>query len=291
LSPLTKILIVLLTVSAILLCGVVVAYVGSATDYKQKSEEYSRDLQSARQRQNSANEELKLKKGQFEQAELRLEQQIASLKSELTKVQADLAAAERARTSLQDEIARAQATSTAANQTYAEQGRLLESTLAELDKARTDSVKLKKELDETSNTLIQKMAVLDTLEKKIRGFEQEIAELQGRLSTPLIGMGKQPAPATTVVPATSTTAVRQTLPVRSIDLNGLVTAVDIKNSMASISLGSVDGVREGMRFHVTRADKFICDILIISVDVEESVGVLELVEYQPQVGDHATTNL
>ncbi len=81
------------------------------------------------------------------------------------------------------------------------------------------------------------------------------------------------------------------MPVQSIDLKGLIKAVDMKNSMASISLGSVDGVREGMRFHVTRGDNFICDIMIISIDIEEAVGVLELVESQPQIGDHVTTNL
>jgi septal ring factor EnvC (AmiA/AmiB activator) len=279
----------LLTVSSILLCGIVVAYVGSATDYKQKSDEYRTQMQSAKEMQNKASEELKQSKDKFEQAELKLEQQIATLKSDLNKAQTDLAAAEREKARLLDETARAQSSSTAATKTYAEQGKLLESTLAELDKARTDGVKLKKELDETTNTLIQKMAIIDTLEKKLRELQQTTAEFQSRLSTPLISMGQQPAPAAVVTPQTA--AAKTVEPSSNIDLNGLVTAVDMKNSMASISLGSVDGVREGMRFHVTRADNFICDIMIISVDVEESVGVLELVEYQPQVGDHATTNL
>ena len=61
--------------------------------------------------------------------------------------------------------------------------------------------------------------------------------------------------------------------------------------MASVSVGAVDGVREGMKFHVTRGDEFICDILIIDVDTEEAVGVLELVQQQLRVGDNASTNL
>jgi hypothetical protein len=61
--------------------------------------------------------------------------------------------------------------------------------------------------------------------------------------------------------------------------------------MASISIGSVDGVKENMKFHATRGDEFVCDILIISVEPETAVGVLELVQKQPQAGDIVTTDL
>jgi len=46
-----------------------------------------------------------------------------------------------------------------------------------------------------------------------------------------------------------------------------------------------------MKFHVTRGDEFICDIIITEVDTEEAVGVLDLVVQQPRVGDNAATNL
>jgi hypothetical protein len=70
-----------------------------------------------------------------------------------------------------------------------------------------------------------------------------------------------------------------------------VSAVDLKNKMASISIGSADGVKDGMKFHVTRGDKFICDILIIDTDTEEAVGALELMQEQPKAGDTVSTNL
>ena len=49
-----------------------------------------------------------------------------------------------------------------------------------------------------------------------------------------------------------------------------------------------------MKFHVTRGNDFICDILIIDVDAEEAAGIIELMEVtqkQPKKGDKATTNL
>ena len=38
--------------------------------------------------------------------------------------------------------------------------------------------------------------------------------------------------------------------------------------MASVSVGKTEGVKEGMKFHVTRGDEFICDIQIIDVEAE-----------------------
>ena len=67
--------------------------------------------------------------------------------------------------------------------------------------------------------------------------------------------------------------------------------MDLKNSLASISLGKADNVKEGMKFYVTRGDKFICEILIIDIDAEQAVGVLERVQQQPRVGDNVSTNL
>ena len=46
-----------------------------------------------------------------------------------------------------------------------------------------------------------------------------------------------------------------------------------------------------MKFCVYRGDEYICDILIITVDSKESVGVLELVQQEPKVGDKVSTNL
>jgi hypothetical protein len=64
--------------------------------------------------------------------------------------------------------------------------------------------------------------------------------------------------------------------------------------MAEISLGSAHGVKESMKFHVTRGDQFICDVLILDVDTEKAVGILELVQPAtggPKVGDNVSTSL
>jgi hypothetical protein len=134
------------------------------------------------------------------------------------------------------------------------------------------------------------MAIIETLEARAKRLIEEKTELQNRLDRFLQPLGKVAA---VPVPITPEKAVaRPAKPaVEDIALQGLVTAVDLKNSMASISIGTADGVKEGMKFHVIRGDEFICDILIIDIDAEEAVGILELVQKQPKVGDNVSTNL
>jgi hypothetical protein len=44
-----------------------------------------------------------------------------------------------------------------------------------------------------------------------------------------------------------------------------------------------------MVFHVTRGDRFVCDVIITNVDINRSAGTLDLVVQQPQVNDIAST--
>ena len=70
--------------------------------------------------------------------------------------------------------------------------------------------------------------------------------------------------------------------------------MDLENSLAEISIGAASGVKQNMTFHVTRADKFICDIVILDVEPEKAIGTLELMDVtkeQPKAGDNASTNL
>ena len=70
-----------------------------------------------------------------------------------------------------------------------------------------------------------------------------------------------------------------------------MTQVDLKNSLAVISIGAADGVKEKMRFYVTRGDAFICEILILDVDAERAVGFLERVQTPPKVRDSVSSNI
>ena len=289
-STLTKILIVLLTLSSIFLCGIVVTYVANADNYRQKYNDIRTDKDSLSKKAKNLTKQVNEKIEQKRLLEDKLSSEIASLKVEIGKLQADLDNAEREKAVLLQKVNNWTSIVQDFRETNDDQGRLLEETLDELKKVQAEQIKDRKELNETTVALVEKMAIIETLEARAKRLIEEKTELQNRLDRFLQPLGKVAA---VPVPITPEKAVaRPAKPaVEDIALQGLVTAVDLKNSMASISIGTADGVKEGMKFHVIRGDEFICDILIIDIDAEEAVGILELVQKQPKVGDNVSTNL
>jgi len=171
--------------------------------------------------------------------------------------------------------------------------KLAKDALTERDLKEAELIKQGKELKDTTAALMENMAIVTQLQDESKRLLEEKTELQDKLDMYLRQYGKaiaEPMPVTAVKEA-----VRLTPPTKDIDLNGSITEVDLKNLLAEVSIGAANGVKEGMRFHLTRGDKFICDIVILDVWPEKAVGWLELLQDQPQdqpqVNDRVSTNL
>lgn len=291
-STLTKALIVLLTVASIFLCGIVVTYVASAENYRQKYNNLRTERDAAVENAGSAKEQLNNTVAQADRDKAKLNEAIASLQRQLNDVGAKLDAAEREKALLLQKVDSWTSITKAFYETNDKQGQLLKNTLDELNKVQAELIKERTDLKETTSTLIEKMAIITMLADKSKHLLEEKTELQDKLDQVLRQYGKTvPAP----TPVTPIKDKARVVPVtRDIELKGQVTAVDPKNSMAEISIGSADGVRESMKFHVTRGDQFVCDILILDVDAEKAVGSMELVQSAtggPKVGDSVSTSL
>jgi septal ring factor EnvC (AmiA/AmiB activator) len=290
LSTLTKILIVLLTIASIFLCGIVVTYVANADNYRDKYTKQKSERDGLKEKTDSLTEQLNNKIAEKNALEDKLSREIAALNKQITTLQDDLKKVNDENKILVQRVTDMASVVETSSQTTGTQGQLLKETLAELNTLQAQQIKLSAQLDDTSETLLEKLAIIQTLETEKKRLTEEKLELQGRLGKILQPTGKTPAPVTPVTPQKD---VARPAPViaKDIALKGLVSAVDLKNKMASISIGSADGVKDGMKFHVTRGDKFICDILIIDTDTEEAVGALELMQEQPKAGDTVSTNL
>ena len=289
-STLTKILIVLLTLSSIFLCGIVVTYVGNADSYRQKYEDLKADRDSLSKKVNHLTEQVNDEVKQRGQVEEKLNSEVAALNVEISELESNIENVEREKAALLQKVTSWTSLVEDFTKTNQNQGSLLQNTLDELDKLRSEEIKNRKELNETTSALVEKMAIIESLEAETKRLFEEKSELQSRLDQTLQPYGKTSAAPVAVTPKIST--VQAAMPMSSdIGLQGLVTGVDLKNSMVSISVGKADGVKEGMKFHVTRGDDFLCDVLIIDADSDEAVGVLDLVQQQPQIGDNVSTNL
>ena len=289
-STLTKVLIVLLTVFSLFLCGIVVTYVANADNYQQLYSDTRTRLQSAQAREEAAQEQLKKTTEDAELQHKQLEDQLSALNIKITELQAQLDDAERKKAQLQERTDRWAAVTEDFNKTNDQQLQWLKTTRAELERLRQEQIKERAQLDETTTAVVEKMAIITTLEDKNRNLLEENKDLENKLNQLLRQYGKAIISAEPVTPRKAA-AVPTPTPTRDIGLNGVVRALDLKHSLAEISIGSVNGVKQDMKFHVTRGDKFICDILILDVQPEKSVGILETIQEPPSVGDRVSTNL
>lgn len=289
-STLTKILIVLLTLSSIFLCGIVVTYVANADSYRQKYESLKADKDSLSKKVEALTKQVNDSLEQKNQLENKLNSEITSLKAKSSELQTNFDNAEREKAALLQKVDSWTSITKNFYETNDKQGQLLKNTLDELNKIQAEQINQRKELNETTATLVEKMAIIETLQAENKRLSEEKVELQNRLDKYLQPVGKTAAAAVPVTPKKDI-ARPATPEMKDIALQGTITAVDSKNSMATISIGTADGVKEGMKFHVTRNNEFLCDILIIDVDAEKAVGAIELVQKQPQVGDTVSTNL
>ena len=291
-STLTKILIVLLTIAAIFLCGIVVTYVANADNYKQKYDSLQVRFQSEQQKKTSADQQLEKTTEQANRLEKELNDKIASLNIKIEQLQGELDKAEREKSQLLqrvDGFAAEVATFTKTNQ---DQRTLLDNTIQTWKNVEANLIREQSQHKETARLLLEKLAIITTLEEKNKRLIEENASLQTKLDQFLRQYGKTVVPPPPVTQITEQARPAPIPPItKEITLKGRIVNVDIKNKLAEISIGKANGVEKGMRFHVTRGDQFICDIVIISVEPEKAVGRLELIQYEPQSGDNINTNL
>jgi len=293
LSTLTKALIVLLTIASIFLCGIVVTYVANAENYKQKYDNLYNGYQAAKKNEDNAKTQLNNTIEEKDRNTEKLGEQIASLDEQINKLKNDLANAERDRDDATRKVNNWAAIVMDFSKTIENNEKLVKGALTERDLKEAELIKQGKELKDTTAALMENMAIVTQLQDESKRLLEEKTELQDKLDLYLRQYGKaiaEPTPVTAVQDA-----VRLTPPTKDIDLNGSITEVDLKNLLAEVSIGAANGVKEGMRFHLTRGDKFICDIVILDVWPEKAVGWLELLQDQPQdqpqVNDRVSTNL
>lgn len=288
-STLTKVLIVLLTLSSIFLAGIVVTYISTAENYKRQYEEEKANSQAITEK----NAALIRQRNEQTVAQQRLvdnlNEKIQGLQIGKNQLQVKLSNIERSRAELEERVSGYAAVITGFNQTVSDMAQSLRLARTELDNLREQRVTDRKYLNEITATLDEKIVELESLEAERRRLLEEkvtledwLEQLSGRTGEEV----EKPQPATPqkhkAAAAWPTTD--------QVSLQAVVSDVDMKNSLATISIGSADGVREGQRFHVTRGDMFVCDILITDVEPDQAAGVMELVQYQPRVGDNAVTN-
>ncbi len=294
-STLTKVLIVLLTVFSIFLCGIVVTYVASAENQKERADNLQRTIQAAKSREADAQQQLEEEKQRAQDEKAKLNEQILAFDTQIKTLQGELDMAKRERDQWSQKAAGMAATAETTTAAAQQQTALFEAEHQKVATLEAENNNHRKELDETNQMLLEKMALISDLEGKIRQLTESYQEAESRLNQYLQQYGRiATRPATTVAPKTTVQPMALTPALtRTINLNGQVTAVNMATKLAEISIGAAAGVRPEMKFHIIRGDLVVADVLILETWPDKAVGsVIPLQQgMEPRAGDRVATNL
>jgi hypothetical protein len=283
-STLTKVLVVLLTLSAIFLCGIVVTYAASAANYKEKYEVAAtdnKDLVAGKTTlQSQLNEAIKAKLDES----AAFQDQIGKLTAENGALQSEVLTLKAAKDELQTRILGWQGTVEKNTAIVANLQEQLAATRAELDKSRGEMVTDRGQLNQLRASFEEKSLQLKSLERENMRLVEEKGT-DGKSSSRTSVPAAVTAPLGGVRPAPAATP--------KVAIEGRVGDVRMDSMLASLNIGSANGVKMGDVFFVVRGDQFICNITVTNVDVDTSVGQIGMLKAgtQPQTGDTVTNKL
>lgn len=289
----------MLTISSIFLCGIVVTYVSHAQNYKEAFEEQQNNATLAQNSEAQTKKEWEKAKKDYQNDVDQLNAQIAQLKTKTDILTSDYKQAKMEKVALDQKVQSWVSMIQQLSETNEDLTKQVASYVENFKLAETEQMKLGKKLEETITELLAKQSIIGSLEADKKAFEQDIAQLRTKLDSYLQQRGAETALYVPITPRADIVMVRDPLGAvtppaeKPIGLKSTITNIDTGNSLAEISLGSAHGVREGMRFFVTRQQKFICVIEIIDVEPEKAIGQIKQVQpgFQPQRGDSVVTNL
>ena len=283
-SILTKILAVLLSVFSLLLVGMVVTFVGNSNNYKALYEEQktlNSVLQGTATEATQRYNELVKKSGELQKE---LQDEILNLKAEKDQMASDLRKAERLSMQYQNQANSMTSVLAGFDQSVKNLLASLNKTQELLDEARAKGIQNEKELTQYMTDLYEKIVLLDAAEAERRRLLEQKTELEKQITA--TGAPKRVITPVTPLPNQTASAAVTTLAAGT-DIQGMI--VEVEGNLVTLSVGSADGVAKGMVFHVTRGERFICDVIITNVDINRSAGTLDLVVQQPQINDIAST--
>ena len=285
-SSFTKVFVLLVSLLAIFLCGVVVTFVASTNNYRDAYEQQLTATEAAMihakgteeaSREDGARKALVVEGLKAENQRLmeRLDERVR----ELNRVQQALGESERnARTAvkLSESLQEANGALYAAQLTLQDQ---LTAAHDQMSRATTQSIAMEQELSSIKAESMQLKATLRRNSEKIAELEDVNAALQQQLLQVELASSEfrqQEDRVSMVRPQTTGVPIR-----------GQISG--ISDDLASISVGSASGVREGTVFRVVRGGKFLGELEVTLVEPNESAGLLTTHKGTVVEGDIVTT--
>lgn len=293
-SVMTKVLVLLVAFAAVALTALVTANVANQENFRAKYESQAQAVVVAKQDADLSKQALAALQGSQTGMLAQAQAELSSARSDLTKMQTSLAAAE----ARAQEEASGKAKLEGSVSRLAAHADVLSKQLAaaqdELGRRRTEVVDSESKAIKLADRNNELNSQLEALARQVRLLSQQMVTLQedkGRLEqlwlqvpdqirNSVLGQGGSTA-AAVVVPNVPTGKV----------LSGSIDMVQQFDgaTWVQISLGKNDGVQPQMEFRVHRGDQFLGKLVIWSADETSAAGKIELQQGAIQKGDRVQT--
>jgi len=284
LSPLTKALVVLVTLLAVLELGMFVAYSAKHTDLAQQLGTAQSNIRTAEESARAARAELAAAQEGQSQVHAELTAQIAALTAKLT----DAVTAQRtAESQIQAERARNEKTEQAIARltAAAQQDAVLREALnSELKTSRSDIVDLRQKNIELTDAVNALTSTGDSQVRQLRRYAEQLAEANQRvdLLESTLSANQVAVPAAGAAIASGGAVAPPEQPI-----SGTITQVDSSagTTLVAVNVGANDGVAKGMEFLVHRGNTYLGKLVIDNVDANVAAGRMTLVKGSVQAND------
>lgn len=282
-STLTKVFVLLVSVLAILLSGIVATFVINTNNWKAIAEEQERLAKAAQV--TAAVAEQAYARGiakrdniiQMQNNTLRM-QEAANAETQRqreTEAQSRALAENESFTA----VALAQSLRETIQNMYAAQNAIQ----ADLDETHRKTLTAQSQVVQLTRELNGERVQNDQLKSISRQRLEKIHELEDELTTKSQEVALKPKDWDEKGDQLSQVPVRES----GVPIRGQITAVD--NDLASISVGSASGVRKNMKFLVYRDNQYLGDLLVTHVESGESAGRIDIRKGAIVKGDSVTT--
>ena len=285
-STVTKVFAVLVSLLSIFLCGVVVAFMGKAQNYKELYNDQKVLADAAQVMAYSAEQRLEKANLTYGKAAELTSERLKDLRDQYNLMSVDLVQAEQQSVLESSKADSAIKLVSAMRNTIQDMQTAYESLWSDFDSNRSEMLQAQTQVTELTRQLNNEMARTKQLEdtnrrraEQIAGLEEQVAKLNQQMDKYNLAQKE----------FESDTSVAQVLPAMTgVPIMGEITEMDDKN--VAISVGSTSGVREDMKFWIVRGDKFLGNLKIIYVEADAAVG--SLINKQDVIveGDMVTTD-
>ena len=285
-STLTKVLIVLLSLSTIFLSGTMVTFVATSANFKDEYETQKSKVEALENETALFDQRFAEKTSQMMQQEIALQTKIQELELQLSDSKLAQRTAKTERDDFEIKYKTLNGVMTGFQSTIDIANKTKDRIQSELAKSLEELNNLKAELNISEANQAEKNVYIDKLKAKVKYLTETKSIYEAQIAQLSKGNPITPEEPVTIVSDFATPASE--VPANA-SLKGVVT--EVFDNDVVISLGSVDGVTKKNVFHISRGAEFICNVKITSVDTNKSAGVIELKLEQPKVGDTANNEL